>query len=617
MKFIRKKKDKKKEEISSAIARKFLMFYQLLICALIIAGVMFSSIAIVNKNDEVEKMMISHSKILKNIMKNEINQIEYQLNYASSKISLISNNYSKIDQLLSSLSSTANTNISLSWNSYSWINKDDKIAIDGKLGILKNKPDVSRRDYLRFTKFKQTGAVLGSPIYGAISRRYIIPVAIGTFRGESQYLGTLVFGLDVDKIKEKMNSEINDKKVSFLIFKEGSLLFYSGDITESVISHIEDKAKILSLEEGDLETKLTNQGLFFGDGYISVFKKDDNFPIEVAVIYDSKHYSEQITNLIIEKMLIVLLLAILFFILFKILYLRIIKPVSHLSQFAKQISRKDFNTNIQKPLNKELNEIYDSLNLISQSFSKEESMKKQLIDINKKLAAENASKNEFFQAICHDIRSPIFSISNDVKTLGELTKNKEVQTIISNFNENVTDMLQLTEDLLDISRTSSGSINVDKKSKTEVVEVINRSIKICSSFAKKRGVTIKNATDKEINKIKLDSKRLRQILVNILTKLTVTSKKESAIKISVEEFSSENQDKLRIYIRSSSDHLALDKETDEYKENMKKFGMLGSDVNDLNAGLKHTKDLIGLMGGTFEMEIKKKESCLIKITFNY
>ena len=603
------------------VTRRFLGVYQLLISALIIAGIFFTSISIISQNHEIERIMIRHSKTLKNIIKSEIDQIEYQLAYISSKISLINGNYYKTNKLLSPIISgeyNSHPNISLSWNAYSWIDKSDQIVIDGSFGILNNKLDVSSRDYLRFTKFNPGNIYMGEPIYGMVSQRLIVPIAIGTFSKKQNYLGTLVFGFDIEKINNKLKSEINDENISFLIFKEGRLLFSSGNITKHTIDQIDSKVKILSLEEGDLERKLTSQNLIFGNNSISVFKKTSNFPIEVVVVYDRNNYKEQIINLVLEKMIIIFFLAILFFILFKILYLRIIKPVSHLSEFAKHISQRNFHVKVQKPINKELNDIYDSLDLIGQSFAKEESMTKQLIEINKKIVAENISKNDFFRAICQDIRSPIFSIASDIKSLEKLYGNKKAKPLIDNFNENIADILQLTEDLLDISQTSSGSININKKLKVSVSEIIDKSIGICLNFAKHHGVTIKSNSLQDMKKVHVDPKRLKQILVNILIKSIISSKKEGLICIKSDEFIRNGKEKIRITIEKDSGGTNFSKESDNINEQLQKFTLAtdSDKINSLNINLKHTKDLIKLMGGVFEIEFKKNNGYSINITFD-
>lgn len=616
-----KTSDAQNKHNANGVTRRFLGVYQLLICALIIAGIFFTSISIISNDNKIEQKMMRHSRTLKNVIKNEIDQIEYQLSHTSSRISLVNGNHSRTSKLLSPIISSkhnSHPNISLSWNAYSWIDRSDRIVIDGSFGILDNKLDVSSRDYLRFTKFNPGKIYMGKPIYGMVSQRLIVPIAVGTFSKRRNYLGTLVFGFDIEKINSKLKSEINDDNISFLIFKEGRLLFSSGNITKYIIDKIENKVKILSLEEGDIEKKLTSQSLIFGRDPISIFKKTKNFPIEVVAVYDRNNYKEQIINLVLEKMIIIFLLAILFFILFKILYLRIIKPVSHLSEFAKQISQRNFHIKIQKPLNRELTDIYDSLDSIGQDFAKEESMTRQLIEINKKIIAENISKNDFFQAICQDIRSPIFSIASDIKSLEKLYNNKKTKPIIDNFNENIADILQLTEDLLDISQTSSGSININKKSKVDVTEVIDKSIGICLNFAKKHGVSIKNNPASGLKKVNIDPKRLKQILVNILIKSIISSKKEGSVNIRVDEFTRNNKEKIRITVAKDSSGVSFSKESDNINEQLQKFTLVTDQdkINSLNINLKHTKDLIKLMGGVFEIEFKKDNGYSINITFD-
>ncbi len=582
----------------SDLTKRFAVFYRLLIVALVVVGFLFALMSIRKENKEVESRLISQSKILNNIMKNEVGQIEYQITYASSKISLIGNSPRRINDLLSSLSLNSNRNMALAWNSYSWIDKYDRISIDGNIGIVKKPPSVSSRDYLRFTKYTKDKTFIGRPIYGALSKRHIIPIAIGTFSNYDRYLGTLVFGLDVDKVRDKLISEINNKNVGFLVFGDDRLLFHSQNIENSIIQNISNKVRILALDDDDIEEKLTNQGLIIGGDYISVFKKNKKSSIGIAIIYNSECYQDKIIKIIMEKMLVVALLALLFFILFKILYLRIIRPVSDLSEYLKQITKRNFDIKLHKSGYKELSEIYDSLELIKHLFAKEESAKKQMIDINKKLSDENVSKDQFFQVMCQDLRSPIFAISNEIKSLEESVKNKKDQELIENINENIQDMLLLTEDLLDVSRNSTGSLNVDKTSLTDIGKIVDKSIKICTNFAKKNSVTIKNsAKDEKFKKIKLDKKRIRQILTSLLIRMVLSSKKGGLIKVSMESFVSEGAEKFRILIKSDFDCSSLE----------------GSDP--FNSDLRNINAIINAMDGKIQIEKRASEWCLVKITF--
>ncbi len=607
---------REKKEFPNILTKRFLGIYQISIFSLIIAGSILTSTSIATKNEKIEREMIEKARTVKRIMKDEINKIKYQLTYAASRISRSHTSYKKINDLLSSLSRNSYGNESaLSWNSYTWIDTKDRISVDGTYGILRSKLDASGRDYLRFTKFKRGELFLGKAVYGKLSQRLIVPVSIGVYSRNSNYVGTLVFGLDVEKIINKINLTVNNDNLTFLIYKEGNLLVSSQEITEPVAEDINNKVKILSLEEGDVEKRLTKQGILYGDSYTSTFTKSKSLLIEVAAIYDKDHYKDEVIELILENIIMTFLLAILFFVLFKILYLRIVRPVSNLSEFAKQISKRNFNVTMQKPSNKDLNEIYDSLNIISQSFAKEESMKKQLADINKKALSENISKNEFFQAICHDIRSPIFSIANDVKSLEELSSNKKIHALIKNFNDNISDILQLTQDLLDISQTSSGSVNIDKESKVDINKTINRSVDICSGLARRRGLSIKNRNNLDIKDINIDNKRLRQILINILITFIMSGKKSDSLEISTERFTSESKEKVRIMIKNINNNSKTQSKQD-YSKNIKN---LPSKINKdfSNIDLRHAKEIVKLMDGRMDIELKNNKSHIIKITFNY
>ena len=84
-----------------------------------------------------------------------------------------------------------------------------------------------------------------------------------------------------------------------------------------------------------------------------------------------------------------------------------------INQKEVNIINKNFDIKIQKPINDELHEVFNSLDEVRENFKKEESAKKQLADINKKIAMENLSKNHFFSLG----RSPVWRLPCRYRTL--------------------------------------------------------------------------------------------------------------------------------------------------------------------------------------------------------
>lgn len=591
--------------------KKFQNIFQLSLFFLMLFGFLMTSFSISELKDKYDHQIKKTSRIISSNIQNDIEEISLQILFLSSKIKNYTSSKVRIFKLLNAF--TLNKSIAgeslLNWNSYSWINKDDKMSTDGKFGIVKNKLDLSKRDYIRFTRYNPEKIIFGNAVYGILTQRLIMPVALGVFNKHSSYLGTLVYGYDIEKATKRIKNKIDEELYKFVIFRNDDLLFSSDGVPEKFMTVLNKKIKMLSLSDKEVAKKITDQGLIFGSNFNSYYIKPANNPIGIVVIMDSFKFYRFLIENIIKNLTLILVIAILFFILFKILYQRLILPISYLSEYARDIANKNFDIKIQKPINDELHEVFNSLDEVRENFKKEESAKKQLADINKKIAMENLSKNHFFEAICRDIREPLFAIIDASKNSKTSTKNNDIGQKVTNY---VNEALQISEDLLDIAQTSSGGLIVNSK-KINPIEELKKSIKVVSSTAKQSKIKINFKNQENVEKLLTDPKRLRQILVNILIKVIALTKNNSKISVNCEEFIQDNNRTLRIVINSTFSKKNIFLLTNE-NDNQSSSDYEGDFID---RSFKQSKDLIKKINGNMIFEQRGENNVKILITFQY
>ncbi len=107
--------------------------------------------------------------------------------------------------------------------------------------------------------------------------------------------------------------------------------------------------------------------------------------------------------------------------------------------------------------NEELSSTVDELN--RQSLQKEEALKELRIS-EKKLIESNAAKDRFFSIIAHDLKGPIGSISNILRSLedGEITLNEQLLSSMAKSSSHVFDLL---EDLLIWARSQNKTLKAN------------------------------------------------------------------------------------------------------------------------------------------------------------
>ena len=126
-------------------------------------------------------------------------------------------------------------------------------------------------------------------------------------------------------------------------------------------------------------------------------------------------------------------------------------------------------------------------------------------------------KDEFLANLSHELRTPLNAILGWSQVLrrgarGEADFNKGLEAI----ERNARVQTQLIEDLLDMSRITSGKVRLDIQP-IEPVSVIEASIETVKPAAEVKGIRIEKLLDSAAGPISGDPNRLQQILWNLLS----------------------------------------------------------------------------------------------------
>jgi signal transduction histidine kinase len=105
---------------------------------------------------------------------------------------------------------------------------------------------------------------------------------------------------------------------------------------------------------------------------------------------------------------------------------------------------------------------------------------------------------------------------------------------IKEIKQTVFEMNELVHDLLDVGVINSGNFAVDMSKKINVCDLMTRAVKLNYDYALRRNISLKTEITKDINPINLDSKRLKQILTNLISNSIKYSPKNTEVKISAE-----------------------------------------------------------------------------------
>jgi len=231
---------------------------------------------------------------------------------------------------------------------------------------------------------------------------------------------------------------------------------------------------------------------------------------------------------------------------------------------------------------------------------------------NERLKSENKVKSEFFTTISHELKTPLNSIVGFSEYLSREKQgsfSEEQQSCIDNIIKSSKHLLNLINDILDMSKIEAGKMELVFE-RFQVSNTINETIFLIKEKADKNNILIKKEFDPQLESMIADKQKFQQILLNLLSNAVKFSKKEGGI-ITITSEKEGNNAKFSI-----SDTGIGIKEEDIAKL-FEKFKQLDSGISrkygGTGLGLAISKQLIELHGGTIQVKSKFGEGSTFMI----
>ncbi|HTL37271.1 MAG TPA: PAS domain S-box protein [Kofleriaceae bacterium] len=214
-----------------------------------------------------------------------------------------------------------------------------------------------------------------------------------------------------------------------------------------------------------------------------------------------------------------------------------------------------------------------------------------------RLAAEHASrmKDEFLAMLGHELRNPLAPILTAlqlIKLRGESTLSKEHQVI----ERQVTHMMHLVDDLLDVSRVARGKIDLKRK-RHDIRESIVKAIEIASPLFEQRRHHFEVNVPPHAIVVDGDEPRLTQVFANLLTNAAKYTDPGGTIELNVRNGGS------TVTVEVVDDGQGIDPELLPNVFEPFVQGVQAPDraVGGLGLGLSLVKSLVTLHGGTVDV----------------
>jgi signal transduction histidine kinase len=129
----------------------------------------------------------------------------------------------------------------------------------------------------------------------------------------------------------------------------------------------------------------------------------------------------------------------------------------------------------------------------------------------------NCTKDEFLAVVSHELRTPLNAIAGWTTLLRNNSVAPErVADALDTIDRNVRAQTRLIDDLLDVSRITSGKLNL-RLEPTDMAEVVRVALKALRPAADAKGVTIRNDIASPLPATLGDATRLQQVVWNLVS----------------------------------------------------------------------------------------------------
>jgi signal transduction histidine kinase/CRP-like cAMP-binding protein len=159
-----------------------------------------------------------------------------------------------------------------------------------------------------------------------------------------------------------------------------------------------------------------------------------------------------------------------------------------------------------------------------------------LEEVNRKLTEMDRLRTYFLGMVSHDLKAPLVAIESYLQVIlggfaGEV--NEEQREMLERSSHRIGELLDLTSDLLDVSRIEAGQIAKEFRA-TSLPEVVEGCLEDCQAMAEEKEMKLQVEIPEKLPFIQAAPNRLRQVLNNLLGNAVKFAPPQGLITLTVE-----------------------------------------------------------------------------------
>ena len=221
--------------VKKVISRDYILFLLITIFLFACSLAIFTYFSYISDKKNNSINLAREAKNINNII-SELFDYSNRINsYIGEQISQYPNDQNFILRLFRDADKAQNKNSKiLSWTSFDWVDENNFQTVNSKIGIRKDPPYMSDREYAKLSRTNPWKLILSKPTIGNPSKALVIPAGTGITDKQGKFLGIVAVGFNINELVDRIRQSI-DKDVSFLIVDNlGNVIIKSSDNIENL-----------------------------------------------------------------------------------------------------------------------------------------------------------------------------------------------------------------------------------------------------------------------------------------------------------------------------------------------------------------------------------------------
>ncbi len=233
---------------------------------------------------------------------------------------------------------------------------------------------------------------------------------------------------------------------------------------------------------------------------------------------------------------------------------------------------------------------------------------------NVELARTSQAKDEFLASMSHELRTPLSAILGNTEMLsegimGEVSERQNNSLkIIHNSGSH---LLSLINDILDIAKVGAGNLKLDIR-ETFVREIVHASMEFIRVGAERKNLSVYVDIDPNVRVIDVDTKRFKQILVNLLNNAVKFTPDNG--KVGIKIVGDAKHDVAKFMIWDTGIGIASEDLERLFKPFVQLDSKLSRRYEGTGLGLSLVYHMVELHGGNVQAQSKPDQGSLFTVT---